>query len=496
MLWDRDFPRYISDNQQFKIIMSYRSRKLKKINTNTMPGAIRALGTLKYRIILEGIMVGLLVGIVVSLFRYALGEMDVLRSLIVGLRALDPAEEGSVGFWSRVLGGLGAGGASAGAAGASGAGGLGTLPFIGIAILGVFAFLVSYFVYKEPYISGSGIPQVKGELMGRIKTNWARVLALKFFGGIMAISSGLALGREGPSIQLGAMVGKGFSRLSGRLKSEERLLISAGSGAGLAAAFGAPLAGLVFVLEELRKDFDPKVLLSTMAAAVTSEYVASYIFGLDPVFAVFAFSKPTLQDYWMILILGVLLGALGVLYNRSLALSQNLQALIRPRWLKALLAAISVVAMAAIYPVCLGSGHDLVEETGFGLYTAGTIAVLLVVRFVYSVYSFGTGAPGGIFLPLLVLGALAGGLFTTVVSPLAGLPTGNEAFYVILGMAGLFASIVRAPLTGIILISEMTGTLSSLLPLSLVALVSYITAEALGGVPVYDQLLDRILAKK
>ena len=426
-----------------------------------MPGAIRALGSLKYRIILEGIVVGLLVGIVISLFRFSLSQLDILRNFLIDPANGDPR-----------------------------------LKWAGIGLLALFAVLVSLFVYKEPYISGSGIPQVKGELMGKIKTNWLRVLLLKFFGGIMAISSGLALGREGPSIQLGAMVGKGFSRLSGRLKTEEKLLISAGAGAGLAAAFGAPLAGLVFVLEELRKDFDPKVLLSTMAASATAEYVASFVFGLDPVFAVFAFSKPTLQDYWMILILGVVLGVIGVLYNKAIAISQDLQSKIRPAWLKALIAALVVISLACVYPVALGSGHSLVEETGFGLNTAGTIGLLLLVRFFYSVYSFGTGAPGGIFLPLLVLGALAGGLFTTVVSPLAGLPTGNEAFYVILGMAGMFSAIVRAPLTGIILISEMTGTLSSLLPLSLVALISFITAEALGGEPVYDQLLNRILSKK
>lgn len=426
-----------------------------------MPGAIRALGSLKYRIILEGIVVGLLVGIVISLFRFSLSQLDILRNFLIDPANGDPR-----------------------------------LKWAGIGLLALFAVLVSLFVYKEPYISGSGIPQVKGELMGKIKTNWLRVLLLKFFGGIMAISSGLALGREGPSIQLGAMVGKGFSRLSGRLKTEEKLLISAGAGAGLAAAFGAPLAGLVFVLEELRKDFDPKVLLSTMAASATAEYVASFVFGLDPVFAVFAFSKPTLQDYWMILILGVVLGVIGVLYNKAIAISQDLQSKIRPAWLKALIAALVVISLACVYPVALGSGHSLVEETGFGLNTAGAIGLLLLVRFFYSVYSFGTGAPGGIFLPLLVLGALAGGLFTTVVSPLAGLPTGNEAFYVILGMAGMFSAIVRAPLTGIILISEMTGTLSSLLPLSLVALISFITAEALGGEPVYDQLLNRILSKK
>ena len=433
-----------------------------------MPGAIRALGNLKYRVILEGIVVGLLVGVVISAFRFTLSRMDMLRNVIVGLA--DPVE-GT--FLSGVAG----------------------YRWAGLIILGVFAFLVSYFVYKEPYISGSGIPQIKGELMGRIKTDWLRVLVLKFFGGIMAISSGLALGREGPSIQLGGMVGKGFSRLSGRLKSEERMLISAGAGAGLAAAFGAPLAGVVFVLEELRKDFDPKVLLSTMAASVTSEYVASFVFGLQPVFAIFAFKKPTLQDYWMILVLGAVLGVLGVLYNKALALSQDLQGMIKPRWLKAVIAAIAVIAMAELYPVCLGSDHSLVEQTGFGFISAGALAVILVVRFFYSVYSFGTGAPGGIFLPLLVLGALAGGLFTSVLSPLLGLPNDNIAFYVILGMAGLFASIVRAPLTGIILISEMTGALSNLLPLSMVALFSYVTAEALGGRPVYDQLLERILRK-
>ena len=431
-----------------------------------MPGAIRALGSLKYRIILEGIVVGLLVGIVISAFRFTLSELDVIRKVIVGI---SEPEEGS--FLQNIP----------------------HLGWIGLGVLALFAFLVTYFVYREPYISGSGIPQVKGELMGRIKTDWLRVLVLKFFGGIMAISSGLALGREGPSIQLGAMVGKGFSRVSGRFKSEERLLISAGAGAGLAAAFGAPLAGLVFVLEELRKDFDPKVLLSTMAASVTAEYVSSFVFGLQPVFAIFAFKKPTLDDYWMILILGAVLGVLGVIYNKALAISQDLQAMIRPRWLKAVLAVIAVVVVARFYPVCLGSGHSLVEETGYGFITTGTLAVILLVRFFYSVYSFGTGAPGGIFLPLLVLGALAGGLFTSLLSPMLGLPNDNIAFYVILGMAGLFSSIVRAPLTGIILISEMTGALDNLLPLSMVALVSFITAEALGGEPVYDQLLERIL---
>ena len=178
---------------------------------------------------------------------------------------------------------------------------------LGIGILVIFAVLVSLFLKWEPLISGSGIPQVEGEFEGKIKPVWWRVLLLKFLGGLMAIGSGLALGREGPSIQLGAMTGKGFSRLRGRLTSEERMLVAAGAGAGLAAAFGAPLAGLVFVLEEIYRVFDSKVLLSTLAATIVADFISSFIFGLRPVITIFSFSGPRLADYWMIILLGVLL---------------------------------------------------------------------------------------------------------------------------------------------------------------------------------------------
>ena len=215
--------------------MSYRSNKLKKLNANIMPRALSALGTLKYRIILEGAAVGALVGVVVSSFRFALSKMDYLRNWFIS--GEDRPQ------WAIPL---------------------------GIGILVIFAVLVSLFLKWEPLISGSGIPQVEGEFEGKIKPVWWRVLLLKFLGGLMAIGSGLALGREGPSIQLGAMTGKGFSRLRGRLTSEERMLVAAGAGAGLAAAFGAPLAGLVFVLEEIYRVFDSKILLSTLAATIVA----------------------------------------------------------------------------------------------------------------------------------------------------------------------------------------------------------------------------------
>ena len=249
-------------------------------------------------------------------------------------------------------------------------------------------------------------------------------------------------------------------------------------------------------LEELHKTFSADVLLSTMAAAITSDWVASYIFGLRPVFSLTISNSLPLSHYWMVLILGVIMGAFGVLYNRCIALSQDVFAMLRPAWLKAVLPFAAIVLLAVFYPRVLGSGHDLVSFAGEGGAGVKVLLILLVIKFIFSIFSFGTGAPGGIFLPLLVLGAVTGGLFTEIVSPLVGYANTYSSYFVILGMAGYFAAIVRAPITGIILISEMTGIFSNLLPLAIVSLVAHITAEILGGVPIYDQLLERMLAGK
>ena len=442
--------------------MSRKTERMRKNNSaDGMPRYLRVLGNLKYRLIVEGIGVGLLAGILVSAFRLSLTKVDEIRNVL-----LEGAQTKiSLIVWCVLL-------------------------------LFFFTVCVSFIVTREPLCTGSGIPQVKGELEGKIKANWLGVIIAKFFGGIMAVGGGLSLGREGPSIQLGAMVGKGFSRLSGRLRKEERLLITCGAGAGLAAAFSAPLAGVVFTLEELHKTFTAEVLLSTMASAITADWVASYIFGLRPVFSLTISNSLPLSHYWMVLILGVIMGAFGVLYNKCISLSQDFFGMLKPVWLKAVLPFIVIVVLAVFYPKALGSGHDLVAFAGEGGAGVKVLLVLLAIKFVFSIFSFGTGAPGGIFLPLLVLGAVTGGLFTEIVSPLVGYTNTYSAYFVILGMAGYFASIVRAPITGIILISEMTGIFSNLLPLAIVSLVAHITAEIMGGVPIYDQLLDRMMASR
>ena len=417
------------------------------------------LETNKYRNIIEGVGVGVITGFAVSFFRLSLQKAESFRGSV--LRGIENGLDGLM--WA-------------------------------IALFAAAYVIVWFCSRKVPLCSGSGIPQVKGELLGKIEQNWWQVLLAKYFGGVAAIGAGLSLGREGPSIQMGAMVGKGFSRLTGKLRTEEKLLMTCGAGAGLSGAFCAPLAGVVFPLEELHKNFSTEILLATMAASVSADFVSSYLFGLTPVFGIHVESKLPLSHYWQVVLLGVLLGCLGVFYNWMTARVQAFYDKIPRKSLKIALPFAAVILLAACYPIVLGSGHELVGETAEGRFMLQTLAVLLVVKFFYSIFCFGSGVPGGIFLPLLVLGSLSGGLFATVMEQLAGNDGVYLANFVILGMTGLFASIVRAPITGVILITEMSGDFKNFLPLAVVALIAYLTADLLHGEPIYDQLLERMLS--
>lgn len=414
----------------------------------------------QYRLVAEGIGVGILTGLLVSLFRMALEQAEALRSAVL-LVVSD-----------------------------------GSLTIISSLCMLFAAYVVAWLALRwTPLCGGSGIPQVKGELLGQMEQNWWQIIAAKFAGGVCAIGGGLSLGREGPSIQLGAMVGKGFSRLSGNLKTEEKLLMTCGAGAGLSGAFCAPLAGVVFALEELHKNFSTDVLVLTMAASVASDFVSSYIFGLSPVFALYVDGKLPLDRYWMVLVLGLALGVLGVVYNWTTGKIQDLYGKIPYRFLRVLLPFLLVILLAAFYPQVLGSGHHLVGEIADGAFVVKALLLLLIVKFFFSIISFGSGVPGGIFLPLLVLGAIIGGLFALSAGSAAGYEELYLTNFVILGMAGYFSAIVRSPITGVILITEMSGDFKNFLPLAVVALTAYLTADLLGGQPIYDQLLHRMLAK-
>ncbi|GAU79534.1 ClC family H(+)/Cl(-) exchange transporter [Fusibacter sp. 3D3] len=366
------------------------------------------------------------------------------------------------------------------------------IPILFLALI-LAGFLLSYLTQKNKMIRGSGIPQVKGILMGYFNQNWWHTLLCKFAGGTVAILGGLSLGREGPSIQLGASIAEGIGNKTGKSRMERKILIASGASAGLAAAFNAPLAGVMFALEEIFKYFSPIILLSTMGAAVVADFISKNFFGLEPVFNLEVTGLLGLQEYWLIIVLSIVVGVLGAFYNTVLIYSQKLYQ--KMPFLKdhnRIVVPFVCAGLVGLYfPYILGSGHHmfslLTPDSGIGF-----LVVLLILKFLFSMISFGSGAPGGIFFPLLVLGATIGAIFAKISILYFGLSPALFDNIIILAMAGFFAAIVRAPITGIVLIMEMTGSLSHMLSLTIVSMGAFIIADQLKSLPIYDALLDNL----
>lgn len=359
-------------------------------------------------------------------------------------------------------------------------------------ILLIFALLTTLLLKWEPFISGSGIPQVEGELYGYFEQKWWRVLFAKFLGGILTIGSGLALGREGPSVQLGAMAGKGISKIGKSSDDESRLLITCGASAGLAAAFNAPLAGVIFAIEELHKRFSLNLLLSSMTSCFSAAFLSRLAFGQQPVFNFQDISVIELKHYWIVVILGIVLGLFGKLYQICVPFMQGIYDKIQLKFIKTAIPFVLAGIIGFICPMLLGGGNDIIASISAKT-ALSSLIILLIARFVFSILSFCSGVPGGIFLPLLTLGAICGAA-TGNVFDMLGLGFGTDN-YIMLGMAGYFSAVVRSPITGILLICEMTGSAENLLPLMLISLIAYVTAGLLKSEPIYDTLLNRMLSQ-
>jgi H+/Cl- antiporter ClcA len=368
------------------------------------------------------------------------------------------------------------------------------IPFTFIALT-IIGWSVGKIIEKEPFSGGSGIPQVKGIMGGYLTNRPISIIAYKFLGGVLSIISGLSLGREGPSVQLGACTGDYLSKKFKSSRLERRLLMSSGASAGLAAAFNAPLSGVLFSLEEIYKYFSPLVLLSTITAAVASDFIAKEFFGLQPVFNFGKTTSIPLNNYWLLIILGIILGLSGVFYNWCTLKSQELynkMKLSMPT--KMIFPFLLAGIMGLIFPVVLCGGHAVIDNLTLNS-TLGLLLLILIGKFLFSMISFGSGAPGGIFFPLLIIGGTIGAVFGYIVINYLGVSPEFFNNFIIISMAGYFTAIVRAPITGIILITEMTNSLSHLLSLTIVSIIAYIVAEAFKSNPIYDSLLDSLLKK-
>lgn len=348
-----------------------------------------------------------------------------------------------------------------------------------------------------PEASGSGIPHLEAVLHRYRTLNWKRLLPVKFIGGVLAIGSGLALGREGPSVQLGGSIGEAIASLLKVSKRERLTLISAGAGAGLAAAFNAPLSGLIFVLEEMRRDFQPIVFGASFVAAVVADIVTRIGAGQFPVFHVPGYAMPPLSALPVFAILGIISGVLGVLFNKGLLGSLDLFSRIPAKWFFMVVALVGggIGLIGWFWPDLIGSGHSLAESVLQGEILLAVIPVFFLLRFFMTHLSYGSGAPGGIFAPLLVMGAMIGLAVGLIAHDLFPAVVPIPAVFAVVGMAAYFSAIVRAPLTGIMLIVEMTGNYALMLALLVSCFCAYIVAEIFRDLPIYEALLERDLKK-
>lgn len=418
------------------------------------------------RLLLEGLAVGLGAGISISIFRYLLAGSEILRPVIYhNLR-----EALADGQWQWLA--------------------LYILSFI------IIAYLLKLIVAREPMCTGSGIPQIKGILQGDMSMRWFSVLWSKIIGGVLAIGAGMSLGREGPSVQIGACVGQGLSQTSRRTRFESRILMTAGAGAGLAAAFNAPLAGVIFGLEEMQKTISPALLLTGITASITAATVTEVVFGMSPVFSMGYLLPLPLNLFDVLVVAGIVIGLLGRLFNIALAYSLNTYSRLGLSGMKKPLVPLTLAGILGfVLPEILGGGNLLVDSLVVTDYTIGFLCLLFVGKFLFTMICFGSGVPGGIFLPMLVLGA-AGGAVLAKLLVLAGLlPAMYYADIIVFGMAAYFSSVVKSPVTGSILILEMTGSFQHMLALLVVSLTAYVISDLTGGRPVYDELLDRALGK-
>lgn len=356
-----------------------------------------------------------------------------------------------------------------------------------------------------PEAAGSGIQEIEGAMQCLRAVRWARVAIVKFVGGVLAMGAGLLLGREGPTVHMGGCVGRMIGEKTGADAHGMNTLLAAGAGAGLSAAFSAPVAGVIFVTEEMRRRFDYNFvsLHAVIAACIIAKVVNDQVFGMQPALPIqLALDLPALPPVEellffvpLYLLLGAMLGICGAAFNTALLGMLRLV----DRWRRPtkliLVAAFGagVGTLLAVAPEFVGGGEALIEGIFPHSPAIPMLLLLLAVRAVLTFASYATGTPGGIFAPMLALGTLIGMGFAAGVQALFPHSTIHPGAFGIAAMGGLFAATVRAPLTGIVLVAELTGSFGLLSAMVLTCLTASITAQSLGSKPLYDLLLARTL---
>lgn len=410
------------------------------------------------------IVLGILTGTIASLFQLAIGWLDALMESLYGLVHSHGWHAGIVSALASML-------------------------MILIAFLSV--------KHIAPEASGSGVPEIEGTLLHIRPIFWKRLIPIKFFAGILAISSKLVVGREGPTIQMGGNLGEMLGEMLRLPRHRRDTLIAAGSAAGLAAAFNAPLAGVLFVMEEMRNQFNysftnfKMVIICCVMATITLHV----IIGPQPAIQMQLFELPNLGALWWFCLFGVIIGLVGILFNVSLINMLRLLDKLNPEYkiYYVMVVGLLIGYLAYRYPSMVGGGYEIINQALTISPVFSFLCFIIVIRFITTMLSYSTGVPGGIFAPMMALGTLLGLTAFHVFQYFNLDPSIQPGMFAVAGMGALFAASVRSPITGVVLVVEMTQNYSLILPLMVTCITSTTIVQLAGNEPIYTQLLERTL---
>jgi len=416
-----------------------------------------------FHLIFFAFVVGAIAGVIGSVFRLLIMTIDIFRDRLYET----PGETGITGWIFPFLFGVG----------------------------GICAALILVRKFA-PEASGSGVQEIEGALDEIRPLRWQRVLPVKFIASLFSLGSGFLLGREGPTIQLGANIGKMVKDIFRLPDNNTNPLVSAGAAAGLASAFNAPLAGIIFVIEEMHGRFRYSFfsVAAIMVASGTADFVVQLLVGTDPVIKMVVFPSPVPAGIWLFVVLGFLFSFVGYLFNRLLLISLNFFSDLSKIGLVlgAVSAGLIIVTVGIFHPKMIGGGYDTIRMVLDHSHTLQFLIILFLGRIMLTVLSYGTGLPGGIFAPLLALGVVLGMLFGNVVQHYFPELVLQPGVFAVAGMAGIFASTIRAPLTGLVLAVEMTSNFELILPLIITTVTAALVTAQLGNQPIYTTLLERV----
>ena len=421
--------------------------------------------TKNFRLLFYALLIGLIVGLVGSIFRIALSYIESFRETIY-------ENAGNSGFnsWLWPI--------------------LFTISGVSIAL-----FLVRKYA---PEASGSGVHEIEGALDDIRPMRWKRVLPIKFIASLFSLGSGLLLGREGPTIQLGANIGKMVKDVLSPSDIESNPLISAGAAAGLSCAFNAPFSGIIFVIEEMHDHFRFNFysVAAIMIGAGTSDFVVRTLVGSTSAIKMTVFSSPNTLNLWLFIILGLLFSVVGFIYNKLLIISLDMFkiSLKMPIIIVGIIVGLIIAISGIFFPEMISGGYTTITEVLDNSFSLYFLLFLFIVRMLLSIFSYSTGVPGGIFAPLLTLGVILGMMFGLVTQHYFPDLISHPGIFAVAGMAGIFASTVRAPLTGLVLAIEMTSNFELILPLIVTTVTASVFTSLLGNKPIYSTLLKRTLA--